>query len=191
MRLDLIVPTVPGREELLERCLASFPEARHIVIRGEQTCGAGWLAGLAQVTGDYVMLCADDIEAHPDLDLDAALAVIDQGRIPAPIVYRPDGSLESAGGDMSAPGCLIDHVQAEGTPVSFTPLPLVSREQAEAIGMIPAHYMTDVYLSHRGAQLGWPTVLCHGYRLIHHHAQVGRRGPSPADRRLYQEALNG
>jgi hypothetical protein len=62
--------------------------------------------------------------------------MIDQGKIPAPIVYRPSGAIESAGGDMNASGCLIDTIQPDQTPVDFTVMPFVSREQIERIGTL-------------------------------------------------------
>ena len=44
--IDLIVPTIEGREESLERCLASFPDLNHIVVKGQPTCGLGWIEGM-------------------------------------------------------------------------------------------------------------------------------------------------
>jgi hypothetical protein len=189
--IDLIVPTVEGREDFLDRCIASFPDANPIVIRGETACGAAWIKGISRSGADYMILCADDIEAHPDLDLNACVEAVDDGYLPAPIVHRPDGSIESAGGDMNAPGCLLTDVQPDWTPVDFTPMPFVSREQIRKVRMIDSHMMCDVWASHRGRQLGYETVLRHPYKLIHHHLEVGRRhGTDPADRLIYQEAMS-
>lgn len=189
--IDLIVPTIPGREESLERCLESFGDrVNPIVVRGASSCGEGWIEGLRRSGGDYVLLCADDIEAHPDLCLVECKITADEGYLPAPIVYRPNGSIESAGGDMSAPACLLSRVEADWTPVDFTPMPFLSREQIRKIRMIPAHYMTDVYASYRGRDLGYETVLRTPYRLIHHHLAVGRiHGGSAKDRAIFDEAL--
>ena len=189
--IDLIVPTIPGREESLERCLSSWPaEVRPIVITGEPTCGAGWTAGIKKSSGDYLVLCCDDIEAGPDLDLEAMVEAVDAGYLPAPVVSRPDGSLESAGGDMSAGGCLIRQLQPDWTPVDFTPLPFVSRQQIQKIRMIPSHMMCDVWVSHRGRQLGFETVLRTPYQVTHHHEMIGRKpGTDPADRKIYSAAM--
>jgi hypothetical protein len=190
MSIDIIVPTVTGRESSLERCLESFPGFNHIVVKDLPTCGAAWVEGIKRSSADHMLLCADDIEAHPDLDLAVCVEAVEDGYLPAPIVYRPNGSIESAGGDMGAPGCLLTDVQPDWTPVDFTPMPFWSREQARKIRMIPAHYMTDVWASHRGRQLGYETVLRHDYRLIHHHEMVGRRFDTGGDHQIYDEAMS-
>lgn len=192
--VDVVVPTIEGREESLERCLASFPGLNHIVIKGEPSCGRAWIKGIERSTAGYILLCADDIQCdyydwQEPLWIEACIETCEKGMLPAPVVFRPNHSLESAGGDMSASGCLIDHIQPDWTPVDFTPMPFGSREQIEAIGMIEAHYMTDVWFSHRGRQLGYETVLRHPYRLIHHHEMVGRIHSTAADERIYNEAM--
>ena len=49
--------------------------------------------------------------------------------------------------------------------------------------MIPTQYCCDVWVSYRGRQLGYETVLRHGFDLIHHQEQVGRgAGMSQNDR---------
>jgi hypothetical protein len=192
--IDVIVPTIKGREESLERCLASFPGLNHIVVKGEPTCGLGWIKGIKRSRADYLLLCADDIECdYYDWQeprwIDACIETADQGMLPAPVVFRPNHSLESAGGDMSASGCLINELQPDWTPVDFTPMPFGSREQIEAIGMIEAHYMTDVWFSHRGRQLGYETVLRHPFRLVHHHEMVGRISSTESDQQIYNNAM--
>jgi hypothetical protein len=187
--IDLIVPTIEGREESLERCLASFPDLNHIVVKGQPTCGLAWIEGIKRSGADYLLLCADDIEADPDCDLNAAIEAVDDGYLPAPVIHTPNGHIESAGGDMGAPGCLLRDVQPDWTPVDFTPMPFGSRAQIKKIRMIAAHYLTDTYWSHKGRQLGYETVLRHDFRLIHHHHMVGRKSPGPEDKRLYDEGL--
>lgn len=187
--IDLIVPTVEGREESLERCLASFPDTNHIVIKGQETCGRGWIEGIKRSSADYLVLCCDDIEADEGCDLEACVEATDAGYLPAPVIHRPDGSIESAGGDINASGHLLATVQPDWTPVDFAPLPFVSRAQIQKIRMIEAHYMTDVYLSHKGRHFGYETVLRHDFKLIHHHHMTGRRQPTADDRRLYSEGM--
>lgn len=189
MSIDVIVPTVEGREESLERCLASFPGLNHIVIRDEPTCGRAWIRGIKQSSADYLLLTCDDIEAVNDRWIEPCVEAVDDGYLPAPVIYRPDGSLESAGGDMNAQACLINHIQADWTPVDFTPMPFWSREQARKIRMLPNHYMTDVWVSHRGRQLGYETVLRHGYQLRHHHEMPGRRNVTREDHEIYGQAM--
>lgn len=190
--VDLIVPTIQGREASLVRCLESFGNrVRPIIVYDFPSCGAGWLEGMKDSTATYIVLCCDDIEADGDTWLDAAVETIDQGMLPAPIIHRPDGSLESAGGDMSAPACLLSEIQPDWTPVSFTPLPIIGREQLDEIGVLPIHYLSDVWISHRGRQLGYETVLRHDYRLIHHHEMVGRINGDRGDRIIFEKALSG
>ena len=188
--IDLIVPTVPGREESLERCLASFPGLNHIVVSGYPACGQAWEAGIRVSDAPYLMLCADDIEAMDSDWIEPCVEAVDEDLLPAPMVFRPDGSIESAGGDMAASGCLLTDVRPNRQPVDFTPMPFLSRAQIESIGMIPSHMMCDVWVSHRGRQLGYETVLLHDYRLVHHHEMVGRKSATgPDDQRIYQHAI--
>ena len=188
--IDLIVPTIPGREESLNRCLESFPEANHIVVHGYPSCGEAWAAGIRNSEADYLMLCADDIEAIDNAWIEPCVEAADEGLLPAPMVFRPDGSIESAGGDMAASGCLLTDVRPNRAVVDFTPMPFLSRAQIERIGMIPSHMMCDVWVSHRGRQLGYETVLLHDYRLTHHHEMTGRKdGTGPSDQQIYDHFM--
>jgi hypothetical protein len=191
--IDIVLPTVAGREADLERCIASYeantaPDVlTFIVIHDEPNCGTAWIKGMEASTAPYVHLTADDLEVTSPTWAEAS----DRGLLPCPIVRRPNGSIESCGGDMSAPACLISELQENGTEVDFSPVPFGSREQVEAIGMIEAQYETDTYFSHKGRELGWPTVVCHGYEFTHHRSDVKRISPNPADHKLYVEAMNG
>lgn len=186
--IDLIVPTVEGREESLDRCVASFLDTNPIIVRNQPTCGLAWIEGIRRSSADYLILCADDIEAI-DPAYETCIETIDTGFLPCPVIHRPNGSVESAGGDMNAPACLLSDTQADWTPVDFVPLPFVSREQIKRIRMIESHYMTDVWVSHRGRQLGYETVLRTSWTLTHHHEMTGRKQPTPEDRHIYSEAM--
>lgn len=176
--VDVIVPTIPGREESLERCLTSFgkrtDDLNTIVMRESKTCGEGWLKGLELSEAPYVLLVADDIECASDSWFEVCREVADEGLLPCPRVWTPDGSVESQGGDMNAMGHIIARYQKDRTPVDFTTVPFMSREQADAIGMIETQYGCDTWVSYRGRQLGYETVLTHGYDLVHHQHPVGR-----------------
>lgn len=197
MRIDLIIPTVAGREDSLARCVDSYERntapgvLNVIVIRGRPTVGIAWQEGIEQSTASYVHLSCDDLEMVSPVWAGACVEVADSGRLPCPVVRRPDGSLESCGGDMRAPACLISQLQNDGTEVDFTTVPFGTREQVEAIGMHDGHYLTDTYFSHKGRNLGWPTVVTTGYEFIHHHSNVGRLSPNTADSRIYAEAMRG
>lgn len=193
--IDVVVPTVEGREDSLARCIASYEEntaggvLNFIVVHDEPTCGLAWMKGMEQSKAPYVHLTADDLEVTSPTWAGVCIETVDAGELPCPIVRRLDGSVESCGGNMNAPACLISEMQPDRTPVDFTVLPFYSREQAERIGMTAGHYMTDVFASHRGRQLGYETVVRHGYELVHHRSDVGRREPDPEDHRLYNEAM--
>lgn len=193
----MVIPTVRGREDSLERCIASYEEntapgvLNFIVVHDEPTCGKAWIKGLETSNAPYVHLTADDLEMTSPTWGAVCMETVDEGLLPCPIIRRPDGSVESSGGDMNAPACLISEIQPDKTPVDFTVLPFYSREQAGRIGMIPAHYLTDTFASHRGRVLGYETVVRHGYELTHHRSDVGRIAPNRDDDRIFREAVRG
>ena len=47
-------------------------------------------------------------------------------------------------------------------------------EMWQAIGMIPTHYCTDLWVSYIGRRHGWETVIRTGMRFTHYTAQPGR-----------------
>lgn len=195
--IDVIIPSVAGREESLERCIESYerntaPDVlAFIVIRDEETCGIAWGKGMELSTAPYVHLSNDDLEVCDRIWAGVCCETVDAGQLPCPIVFRPDGSIESCGGDVGAPGHLISHRQPDRTPCDFTTVPFMSREQADAIGMTRGHYKTDVYVSHKGRALGYETTVRTHYAFTHHHSSVKRRQPSPDDDREYAEGMGG
>ncbi len=177
--IDCIIPTIPGREDSLERLLDSLQRTtlspyETVIIRDSVTCGWGWKTGLERSQGDYVALLCDDQEfigkGWDEVCIDAA----DAGGIACPRVYLPDGTPESRGGDMHSLHHISLGPKKDGTKVDYATIPFLSREQIDAIGMLPVHYASDVWVSYRGRQLGFETVLRHGYEVRHHHNQVGR-----------------
>lgn len=193
--IDVIIPTVTGREETLARLLDSYerntaPDVlTFIIIKDEETCGGAWKKGMALSTAPYLALACDDLEVASPTWAGACCEVVDRGELPCPIVRRPDGSIESCGGDMNAPACLISDMQPDGTVVDFTPVPFMSREQAGAISMLEIHYGSDVWVSHRGRQLGYETTVAHGYEFVHHHSNIKRRQPEPGEIATMTKAL--
>jgi hypothetical protein len=177
--VDIVIPTIEGREASLERCVASYRrtasvEVNPIVVSESKTCGWGWQQGLAARRAPYVLLACDDQEAISERWADVCIATAEAGMLPCPRVWFADGSLESNGGDME----MLNHVnprpQKDGTSVGYTTVPFMSAEQAEAIGMLDVHYAGDVWVSYRGRQLGYETVLRHGFDLVHHRVEHGR-----------------
>lgn len=183
--VDLIVPTIQGREESLERCVESFraDNVNPIVVSDSRTCGWGWQQGIAASRAPYVALIADDLECASDNWAEICMATVDEGLLPCPRVYRPDGTVESQGGSMDVIGHIVAQRRKDRSPCDFVTVPFCSREQIERIGCIGTQYACDTYISYRGRQLGYETVLRHGYDLIHHQHPVGRgAGMSQGDR---------
>lgn len=192
--VDVVIPTVSGREDSLERLIESCERntaapLNFIVIRDQESCGQAWIEGLKLTLHDYVWLACDDLEVTSPTWAGACIEATDHGLIPCATIRRPDGGIESCGGDMRAPGSLIREEQPHGTEVDFSPSPFLSRRQAKAIGMLPIHYYSDVWASYKGRVLGYPTVVTGGFELTHHHLNVGRKAPSVADLKTFEEAM--
>ena len=189
MRVAIVVPTIPGREEDLERCLDAYretaPQAKVYVEFGHPSCGTAWIAGAKKAAGDgfdFLHLTADDLEPHAGW-LDVAVDTVNRGYIPTPLVYHPNGELESAG--LSGFGCYRgeydDWMIVEGTTVPF-----LTAVQWDRIGMIDVHYCTDLWVSHKGRKHGWQSVLRTGMVFTHYNAPAGRNyGRAPDDTREY------
>lgn len=199
--LAVIIPTIPGREESLARTIASYrlPDSDIGIYPNSPSSGAGWLRGTEEFVKrhgepDYLALTNDDCELIGDLE--AAKEVCDAGLLPAPIVYNPDDSLQSAGGMIGAPGNLLQSIGPDRSPVGFTTVPFMSWEQWKQIGMLEVHYASDVWVSYRGRQLGIETGLCHGYQVRHHNHHVGRgagmeqNARDAQDRAIVEQALD-
>lgn len=184
MRIGIVIPTIPGREESLKRCLGSYAASEDVdlrfhVYRNSPRSGTGWKRGTAELVElygkpDYLHLTNDDCEAARKDWWRDAVEACDQGKIPAPVVKNSDGSLQSAGGDMNAGAHLLTTVQEDWAEVGFTTVPFLSWEQWQRIGMLDVHYASDLWVSEYGRQLGYPTVLRHGYEIVHHMHEVGR-----------------
>ena len=190
MRLAIVVPTIKGREDHFQRCLDAYrrtvPDARIYEQHDRPSCGAAWIAGAAKACEDgfdYLHFTADDLEPHDDW-LGAAVETVDAGMIPAPLVFHPDGRLESAGllGLGVYTGPHDDWQYIEGTTVPF-----LTRQMWDTIGMIDVHYCSDLYVSRIGRlRGGWETVIRTGMRFTHHTAQAGRDySRAPADTQAY------
>lgn len=185
--ISVIIPTVPGREEHLERCVRAYEERtlrppEIIVVENKPTCGIAWQEGAEQATGTFIHFSADDLEPH-DGWANAAITAIGMGWLPAPRILRPDGSLESCG--------RWEEEQRTGDETEMTRIPFMSHEQWKRIGpMIPTHYYTDNWISFKGGLLDIPTRVHRGYQFTHHWAQAGRgAGMSMQSRMLHDQAI--
>lgn len=177
MTVAVVIPTIEGREADLERCVSAYertaPDARLYVEHDHSSCGAAWITGAERAAEDgfdYLHLTADDLEPHPGW-LEAAVETVDQGFIPAPLVYHPSGPLESAG--LVGFGCYTGSHQ-DWALIEGTTVPFLTREMWDAIGMIDVHYCSDLLVSYRGRKYGWETVIRTGMKFTHYTATPGR-----------------
>lgn len=184
--LTIVVPTVDGREELLDKCLASYRrytsvgEHEVIVIRNKPTCGIAWNEGVEVAEGEYIHLTADDIEAHEGW-LEAGIMSLDRQELPAARILNSDGSLQSCGDE---------HDRPEGFVTEIARIPILTRGLARKVFPIaPLHYYTDNIVSDKARELGWETVVNRNYLFTHHLSLVSR-----LDDRLmsdYRRYMNG
>jgi len=169
--ISIVIPTVTGREHWLQKCVAScertVPNLELIVVSGKSSCGEAWQGGVMQASGDYVLFCADDIELH-DNWLQAACQVVDNGFVPAPVIYNTDGSLQSCGGSW-------ERMEPDGNKTDFSRVPFASKELIAQIGPIPPlHYYSDNWFTAKARRLGFDPVVCYGFSITHHLAPEQR-----------------
>ncbi len=178
--IDVIIPTIPGREASLERFLESLKKStpddpyREIVVPDSKTCGAGWKQGLELSSADYVLLACDDQRIVSDTWAPVGMEAADKGWIVCPRVYDFAGNIASNGGDMNAYAHLSKRPKLDWAEVDYTTIPFLSREAIDRIGMLEIHYASDVWVSYRGRQLGYRTCIRHGFDVVHYEEQIGR-----------------
>jgi hypothetical protein len=180
MKVDVVIPTVAGREEHLERCMTAyqrtaFGRVRLIVIRDMDTCGLAWNAGAKHARSDYLHFTADDLQPL-DGWLQAAMGCTAQHALPAAVVTDARGS--NCGEHWGA-------LPPDRTEVRVGTVPFMAASAWPAIGpSLDGHYFTDNWISHRARAAGWPTVACLGYRFRHHWAQERRGAGMTEDQRM-------
>lgn len=168
--VSIVIPTIAARAHWLEKTVSSYEmnrpeECEIIIVRDRKTCGIAWNQGIAASSGKYIHLTADDIEAHPGW-WEAAIGVVRRDQLPAPRILNSDGSLQSCGDA---------HEMENGEECETARIPFASREQFDAIGpMFTRQYYGDNLFSHRGRQLGWPSIICREYLFTHHLAEESR-----------------
>ncbi len=193
VRLTVVMPTIPGREHWVERTTRKFEEFTAkpfelLVLEDTEGkgCGPIWQKGGDLAKGDYIFMAADDLEPKAAGWDDAAIAACDRGTLPAPLIYYPDGRLQSCGEHWE----MLDD---DGEETSFTRAPFMSRAQLAKIGrQLPTLYWTDNWVSWRGWKEAIPTVITYGFDLIHHLAPEGRNsGRMAADGEIFTRATRG
>lgn len=172
MKISVIIPTITGREESLDRAVTAYKERSSgaeieiITVKDYPTWPAGCNAARPRATGEYHHYTADDLEPL-DGWVDAMLRCIGEGFIPAPQmwnhVYEGVPTTE----------------QWDGPPGTFCRLariPTLPKKLVEEMGPWPEaiHYYSDNWVSDKAALLGWRTRVTEGYNFIHHWHPVGR-----------------
>lgn len=198
--ISVVIPTIPGREALLERTIdriertvwAVNHEVEFIVPRGHATCGEGWNAGAEKATGDYLCLAADDMLPEDGGTWAAAIDAAVAGVYPAPWIVNPDGSTLCCG--TLGSGLLLNGSARDGLPVCNSPVPFMRRELWEQIGpSIPAHCYSDDYLAYRARLAGLSVEVRRAFRFTHLDGQPGHQSlvaRAVFDREMYAEAVS-
>lgn len=173
MKLTIVIPTIDGREESLATVIAAYRKhvpkglRPQIVTPLNESCWpAGCNAGFAKAKGDIIHFGADDLEPLEGW-YEAALAELEAGFVPAPQIWDYVHS-DSRPVNEAADG-------PPGTVTTFSRVPTLTREMAEAIGPWPImDYYADNWVSDKARVLGWETRVAGGYRFVHHWHPVGR-----------------
>jgi hypothetical protein len=96
MKLSIVMPTVPGRQDELARTIDAYErltpnaEIEWIIERGHDTCGTAWNAGARKATGEVLHMGADDGEPETDRWLPAAELALALSRVPLGWVREGD-----------------------------------------------------------------------------------------------------
>lgn len=194
--ISVVIPTIPGREALLDQTMERFEEIspvelEFIVPKGHLTCGEAWNAGAEKATGGYLMLAADDMLPWPG-SIEAAVIATDYGVYPAPWIVNVDGSTECCG--TLGSGLLLGETARTGLPCNNSPVPFMRRELWAQVGpSIAAHCYSDDYLAYRARLAGLSVEVHRNYKFTHLDGKVGH-GPLVArsmyDRQMFAEAVS-
>lgn len=200
--LGVVVPTVTGREDYLERCIRGYKEntpadikLKFYVPKDCDTCGIAWQEG-AESFGrgieppDFLHFTADDIVPAPGW-FDPCVGACARGNVPIVGVVTPlpemldgdgyprfdlDLSLEriSYFEDQSIKG--PDWFAAPPSDSYYPSIPFFTWEQWKLIGpSIASHYGTDKWLGYRAKLANlWPVLRTESL-FWHYSAHPGRK----------------
>jgi hypothetical protein len=184
VKLAVILPTVDGRGDHLQRCMDTYASTLEgvrwelFIYTNRETCGHAWIEGLQDTTVKggftHIHYTADDLTPHPGW-LTAALEATQLGYIPAPRIFNPEDDGALYGGDLSLPDHVVREWQPDWNYTDYTGVPFMPVDLALKVSMVPIHYFSDVWVSHVGRELGFETVLRHDYAFTLWWAQP-RRG---------------
>jgi hypothetical protein len=169
--ISVIVPTIAGREQSLERVMQAYrdrtPGFRLQVINPKDypNWPAACNVGQQTARGSYFAFGSDDLEPL-DGWADAMVRCLDASELPAPQLwdFRPGGTPVNEFAD-GGPGSIP----------AFTRVVALTRAMAQAIGPWPEiAYYADNWVSDKARILGWETRVTAGYGFVHHWHQHGR-----------------
>ncbi|HSE47497.1 MAG TPA: glycosyltransferase family A protein [Gemmatimonadales bacterium] len=174
MRLSIVIPTISGREESLERAVESFKQTTRgcqheiIIIKDEPTWPEACNAGFYQSKGEVVLFSADDLDALRNWWKRPLAHLAEYDELPAPRVYDnhgPDGQR----------WLMNEKDGKDGDLTHFTRIPIMTRSQWERIGPWPnLIYYADMWVSEKARTLGIRTRMIYGFDFFHHWSQIGR-----------------
>lgn len=194
MKVSIVVPTVDGREDYLDRCLRGYEERTEaevelLVVRNRWSGGMAWQEGAEAATGDYLHLTNDDIIPGEGW-LDDCVEAVRRGMVPVVAVMNAtpeihdDEMMPLPGNPMNdlvthfegVPKLQLPwHVATRGNESEYPSLPFCSLDQWRSIGpMIPTQYGTDKWFGQRAWDAGFANVCVTGSIFYHFAAGVGR-----------------
>ena len=178
MKLSAVIPTINGREPLLDQTIQSLAETANgtevelIVVRNAPTIGQAWNEGAAEATGSHLWLGADDVTFGEGW-IEAAEAAVAHAGYPCPRIIRPDGSVEACG--TLGQGGLYEAEMEDRVPCGASPFPFMELEDWQTIGpSLPIGYYADDYLGFKARLAGRDVYLVRDYTLVHYEGTVGR-----------------
>jgi len=178
LEVVVVIPTVQGREDHLDRCMAAYMRTlagvrwQAVVEHNRATCGEAWNLGaeVARAAGaTWLHMTADDLEPLDGWFEAAVSCVREFGASPSALIWtaragEPD-VIESHG-DWAARYSVPNAVSMSRIPFCRTEL---------WIDIPPIHYFSDNAFSSAMQAQGIPLVAVPGYAFRHHWAQAGRK----------------
>ena len=182
--ISIVVPTVRGREHWLAKAEQAFrettPNMEWLVYHDLPTCGQGWNLGIKDASGDLILLAADDLEPHPGW-WQAGKRALRRRVIPCPRILNTDGTLQSCG--------TFAEEAEDGTVSVVARVPFLTRKMASAMWPVLSNqYMGDHWITWKGAQYGWPTLVVRDMLFTHHFAKEGRIDTLAQDVEAFERA---
>ena len=156
MSLSIVMPTIQGREDELERTIAAYErltprEIEWIVERDHPTVASAWNAGAAKATGAVLHLGNDDLEPESDEWFPAALAALAMGSVPV--------------------GWVREHGLVFGR--DFPRVPVCMRSWWEPLDP-RLHYWADNQFGDVQAKQGHFTIVMDDFDFLHRKSMIGR-----------------